>query len=56
MRFRSTVSGMVAQDDPALFPGSYLIDGYELAPSADPSVYAYVKTTMHRNLFRIPLH
>lgn len=44
-----------AQDDPTLFPGSSLIDVYGISPSPDPSVYAYVKTTMHRNLFRIPL-
>jgi Tol biopolymer transport system component len=44
-----------APDDPKLFPGSYLIDAYGISPSPDPSVYAYVKTTMHRNLFRIPL-
>ena len=47
--------GMRAQDDPKLFPGSYLIDAYGISPSPDPSVYAYVKTTMHRNLFRMPL-
>ena len=48
-------SGMRALDEPKLFPGSYLIDVYGISPSPDPSVYAYVKTTMHRNLFRIPL-
>ena len=48
-------SGMRFPDDPKLFPGSYLIDAYGISPSSDPSVYAYVKTTMHRNLFRIPL-
>jgi DNA-binding winged helix-turn-helix (wHTH) protein/Tol biopolymer transport system component len=37
-----------------LFPGTRLIDGY-ICPGPDPSVYAYVKTTMHRNLFRIHL-
>ena len=47
--------GMRAPDDPTLFPGSYLIDAYGISPSPDPSVYAYVKATMHRNLFRIPL-
>src|SRR5262249_32754185 len=36
-------------------PGSRMINGYNLSPSSDPSIYAYVKTTMHRNLFRIPL-
>lgn len=47
--------GMRALDEPELFPASYLIDAYGISPSPDPSVYAYVKTTMHRNLFRIPL-
>jgi serine/threonine protein kinase len=48
--------GMRSVDDPNLFPGSYLIDRATISPSPDPSVYAYVKTTMHRNLFRIPLN
>jgi hypothetical protein len=48
-------SGMVARDDPNLFPGSHLIDGFEISPGPDPSVFAYVKTTVHRNLFRIPI-
>src|SRR6266446_6291199 len=47
--------GMGAADDPNLFPGSWLIDASSVSPSPDPSVYAYVKTTTHRNLFRIPL-
>ncbi len=47
--------GVRGLDDPTLFSGSYLIDVYGISPSPDPSVYAYVKTTMHRNLFRIPL-
>ena len=44
-----------ARMTPISFPGSYLIDAYGISPSPDPSVYAYVKTTMHRNLFSIPL-
>ena len=47
--------GMLALDDQALFPGSNLIDRYAISPGTDPSVFAYVKTTMQRNLFRIPL-
>jgi len=47
--------GMHGLDDANAFPGSYLIDAYGISPSPDASVYAYVKTTMHRNLFRIPL-
>jgi len=44
-----------APDDPKLFTGSYLVDVYGISPSPDPAVYAYVKTTMHRTLFRITL-
>jgi dipeptidyl aminopeptidase/acylaminoacyl peptidase len=47
--------GMLASDDPQLFAGSYLIEASDISPSPDPALYAYVKTTMHRNLFRIPL-
>ena len=48
-------SGMLGIDDAQLIPGSRLIDTYGISPSPNPSVYAYVKTTMHRNLFRIPV-
>jgi hypothetical protein len=44
-----------APDDPKLFPGSYLVDAYGISPGLDPAIFAYVKTTMHRNLFRITL-
>jgi hypothetical protein len=48
-------SGVRALDEPGLFPGSYLIDAYGVSPGPDASVYAYVKTTMTRNVFRIDL-
>ena len=48
-------TGMIAADEPELFPGSQLVEGYAYSPSPDPSVFAYVKTRLHRNLFRIPL-
>jgi hypothetical protein len=47
--------GMRRQDEPTLFPDSYLIDRHGVSPSPEPTTYAYVKTTMHRNLFRISL-
>jgi Tol biopolymer transport system component len=40
----------------ALFPGSRLVDGWNFSPGPDPSVHAYIKTTSHRNLYRIRLH
>jgi hypothetical protein len=49
------VSGIRGLEDAAAFPGSRVIDRYDLSPGPDPSVFAYVKTTVHRNLYRIPL-
>ena len=48
-------SGISRQEDGSGFPGSRVIDGWSISPGPDPSVFAYVKTTVHRNLFRIPL-
>lgn len=48
-------SGIRGLDDTAAFPGSRLIDGWGISPGPDPSIFAYIKTTVHRNLFRIPL-
>jgi hypothetical protein len=42
-------------EDPTIFPEARLIDEFFISPGRDPSVYAYVKTAVHRNLFRIPL-
>jgi hypothetical protein len=41
-------------DARALF-GARFIDGYRISPGPDPSVFVYMKTTMHRNLFRLQL-
>jgi Tol biopolymer transport system component/predicted Ser/Thr protein kinase len=48
-------SGIRSLDDAVVFPGSRVIDGWGISPGPDPSTFAYVKTTVHRNLFRIPL-
>jgi Tol biopolymer transport system component/DNA-binding winged helix-turn-helix (wHTH) protein len=45
---RSVDEGVKLSDDLAIEEG-------QLAPGLSPSVYAYVKTTMHRNLFRVPV-
>lgn len=45
---RSLVEGLALSGRPA-------IEHSDLAPGLDPSIYAYVKTAMHRNLFRIPI-
>jgi DNA-binding winged helix-turn-helix (wHTH) protein/Tol biopolymer transport system component len=42
-------------EDALSIPGARAIFGFNISPGPDPSVFAYVKTTVHRNLFRIPL-
>ena len=37
------------------FPGARVIEQGFLAPSLDPATFAFVKRTVHRNLFRVPL-
>ncbi|MFL6465144.1 MAG: hypothetical protein ACJ73N_12135, partial [Bryobacteraceae bacterium] len=48
-------SGIRGLGDAAALPGVRLIDGWEISPGPDPSVFAFLKTTMHRNLYRIPV-
>ena len=39
----------------AKVPGVQIVDHDNIAPGLDPSTYAYIKTSIHANLFRIPL-
>jgi Tol biopolymer transport system component len=48
-------SGIRGPEDAKAIPGTRLLDGWFIAPGPEPAVFAYVKTTMHRNLYRIPL-
>ena len=48
-------SGIRGLEDVSAFRDARLIDGWGFSPGPDPSIFAYVKTTVHRNLFRIPL-
>jgi DNA-binding winged helix-turn-helix (wHTH) protein/Tol biopolymer transport system component len=41
--------------EPSVVPGAQSISRAELVPSMDPSHYAYVNRTVHRNLYRISL-
>jgi Tol biopolymer transport system component len=41
--------------DPSSLPGVRTIQHSIVAPGADPSTYAFIKLSVHRNLFRIPL-
>jgi len=46
-------SGIRGPEDAKAIPGTRLLDGWFISPGPDPSTFAYVKTTMHRNLYRI---
>jgi hypothetical protein len=48
-------SGIRGPEDAKAIPGTRLLDGWFISPGPEPSVFAYVKTTMHRNLYRIPV-
>jgi DNA-binding winged helix-turn-helix (wHTH) protein/Tol biopolymer transport system component len=48
-------SGISGREDAKAFPGARLLDAWFISPGPDPSIFAYVKTTWHRNLYRIPI-
>jgi hypothetical protein len=47
--------GLDGLDVVANFPGARLIEASRISPGLDPTVYSYVSTAAHRNLFRISL-
>jgi hypothetical protein len=48
-------SGIREPEDAKVIPGTRALDGWFISPGPEPSVFAYVKTTVHRNLYRIPV-
>lgn len=48
-------TGIRGLDEGAALPGASVIERWNISPGPDPSVYAYLKTTVQRNLFRVPL-
>jgi Tol biopolymer transport system component len=49
------IKGVSSLEQGLSLSGGAVIPHSEFAPGPNPSVYAYVKTSMHRNLFRIPV-
>ena len=45
-------SGFKSASEPASLAGAKLIEG-DISPGPDPSVYAFARVTVHRNLYRI---
>jgi hypothetical protein len=48
-------SGIRGEADGLAIPGSKTIERGDVTPGLDPSTYAYMKSEVHANLFRIPL-
>lgn len=48
------VSGLESVSEAASLPGAKIIEG-DARPGPDPSIYASVRATVHRNLYRIPI-
>ena len=48
-------SGFRGPEDAKSLSGTRVLDGWLLSPGPDPSIFAYVKVTMHRNLYRISI-
>jgi hypothetical protein len=47
--------GITPETQAEAISGAQSVERAEFAPGADPSHYAYVNTTVHRNLYRISL-
>jgi DNA-binding winged helix-turn-helix (wHTH) protein/Tol biopolymer transport system component len=47
--------GIRSEADGLAIPGAKIIEQGDIAAGPDPSTYAYVKSAVHANLFRIPL-
>ncbi len=43
-------------EDWAKLPGARTVERADIAPGLDPSIYAYIRWSIHADLFRIPLH
>jgi hypothetical protein len=52
---QTPAGGFRSPEDIAKLPGARLIDAEGVTPGPTPEVYAFVRATVHRNLYRIPL-
>jgi hypothetical protein len=48
-------AGVKSTEEAAALPGVVVIDHGNVSPGRDPSVYAYIKQTAQRNLYRVPI-
>jgi Tol biopolymer transport system component len=50
-----SADGIRSLEEAAGIRGARLVNGFDISLGPDPSTFAYVKTSIHRNLFRISL-
>jgi hypothetical protein len=48
-------SGFESQKEVAALPGAQLISEDSVFPGPDPSVYAFMKVSTQRNIYRVPV-
>jgi len=48
-------SGVLGLEHAKTLPGGRILEGWDIAPGPDPSVFAFTKTIVHRNLYRVPV-
>ena len=48
-------AGIRGVNDVKIFRGAKIIEAWDISPGPDPTVYAFAKATVHRNLFRVSL-
>ena len=48
-------SGIKSETEAAKLPGVLVIHEGRISPGSNPSVYAFTRTTVHRNLYRVPV-
>ena len=49
------VGGLKSAADLAKVPGVIVIDKFLVSPGNNPSLYAFTRTSVHRNLYRVPI-
>jgi hypothetical protein len=49
------IGGFQSEEQIAQFPGAQRIDAFEMTPGATQGVYAFVRLSIQRNLYRVPL-
>jgi DNA-binding winged helix-turn-helix (wHTH) protein/Tol biopolymer transport system component len=52
---RIPAEGFHSEDEVAHLPGAHRIDAQGVVPALSPSVYAFYRNTVQRNLYRIPI-